>query len=348
MVYTLFLLLLFVYAVSFFEERLKRYNLAIYAIVWVVLVFCATTKEIGFDRDSEQYEYIFNHLDDPFVQLSKEWSFLTLCRITYLFTNDIHILFFFYAGIGISLKFYAFRQYSEHWFLPILIFMGHYYLIQDLTQIRAALTCGIFLLAVKPLAEGNKGKAALLILLSCFFHYSALILLPALFLNNNDMTKRQRLYWAAIIPLGYAICLLHINSLSNIPIPYIGDKLATYQEMSERGLVSGSANIFNAVFLVTCAIYLYCLYFYDTIRQHNQYLPIMLKLMGVSVCSFLAFSFLSVLAFRVSELYGVIEIILFTNVFYTIRPNWLAKTVVGIIAVSLFSINVFYSEIFTL
>ena len=67
--------------------------------------------------------------------------------------------------------------------------------------------------------------------------------------------------------------------------------------------------------------------------------------MGMSLFTFPALSSLPVLSFRVSELYGISEIILFTSIYYTIRPAWLAKTIVITIGVALFCINVFYSEL---
>ena len=117
-----------------------------------------------------------------------------------------------------------------------------------------------------------------------------------------------------------------------------------YQDLKDQGFFD-EINVFNLVFLVNIAIYLYLLYMYDIIKEHSPYLSIILKMMGLSVFCFVALSSLPVLAFRVSELYGIVEIVLFTNIYYTIRPAWLSKSVVMAIGVVLFCINVFYNEI---
>ena len=344
MIYILLSIFFIIFIISLFEERLKRYNKTLYISVGIILFLCAAFKEIGFDNDSENYEFFFHNYDDPYVQLAVEYSYLLISRILNYFTDDVHSIFFIYSGIGILLKMTAIKRLSNLWFLPMLVYMGNYYILHDLTQIRACIVSGIFLMAIIPLAEGKKRLVAILLLLACFFHYSTLALFPALILNNKDMSKRTRLLWAMLVPLGYILCIANVNLMTEIPIPYIGDKIASYQELSERGIKGSEINIFNAVFVVTWFTYLYILYFYDTVIKYNKYLPIMLRLTGVSIFSFLLLSFLPVLAFRVSELYGIVEIFIFTNIYYTIKPGWLGKVVICIIGISMFLINAFYAE----
>lgn len=344
MIYILLSVYLVIFLVSLFEERLKRYNKAIYIFIGTVLLSCAIFKEIGFDNDSENYEFFFLHYDDQYVQMAVEHSYLILSQILNKFTSDVHIMFLIYSGTGVLMKMSAIKQLSELWFLPLLVYMGNYYIIHDLTQIRACVVSGIFLLSIKPLANGKKIKTALLLLVGCIFHYSTIALFPVLFLSNKDMNKKDRLMWAMLVPLGYMLCFANINLMTEIPIPYIGEKLSAYQDLSERGIKGSEINIFNVVFVVTWFAYIYILYFYDTVIKHNKYLPLMLKLTGVSIFSFLALSFLPVLSFRVSELYGMAEIFIFANIYYTIKPGWLAKIVVGIVGISMFMINAFYAE----
>lgn len=344
MIYILLSVFFLTFIASLFEERTKRYNKAIYISIGVILFLCAGFKEIGFDNDSENYEFFYNHYDDPYVQMAVEYSYLFLSQLFNSLTDDAHIMFILYSGAGILLKMTAMKRLSELWFLPLLVYMGNYYILHDMTQIRACVVSGIFMMAIIPLAENRKGLTALLLLLGCVFHYSTLALFPVLFLSNKDMSKRTRLMWSLLVPLGYLLCFANINLLTEIPIPYIGDKLAAYQELSERGIKGSDINIFNAVFVVTWFTYIYILYFYDTVIKHNKYLPLMLRLTGLSVFSFLALSFLPVLSFRISELYGIAEIFIFANIYYTIKPGWLAKSVVAIVGIALFCINAFYAE----
>lgn len=345
MVILLLFIMLIVFVLALCEDWLGQQKKYIYFFFGAVLILFAGVKEVGFDNDSENYEYFFLHHDDPYMLLAVEYSYILLSRFFMQFTNDVHVMFLFYSGIGVLLKMTAIRKLSKFWFLPLVVYLGNYYILHDLTQIRACVVSGIFLLSIVPLAEGNKRQAAALLAIGCVFHYSAFALFPALLLNNKEMSLKERLIWALLVPAGYVLYFLKVNLFTEIPIPYIGDKLETYQELNEHGILGDEINVFNAVFIVTWLIYLYIMLFYDVVKQHNKYLPLMLKLTGISVFSFTAFSFLPVLAFRISELYGIVEIIIFANIYYTIKPRWLSKTFVGIVGLTLFFVNVFYSEI---
>lgn len=344
MIYILISLFFIAFGISLIEDRIKRYRNGLYIALGIALALCAVCKKIGFDNDSEQYEYFFLNNDSPYVLLGVEYSYILLAHFFQFFTDDVHCMFLFYAGLGVLMKMVAFRRLSELYFLPVIVYLGNYYIIHDLTQIRACMVSGLFLLALPHLAEGNRKRATMYLLLGCVFHYSTIALLPALWLTNKDMTPKWRIIWAMVIPIGYLFYFSRINPLTTIPIPYIGDKLATYQEASEKGEKGSAINVFNAVFLVTWFAYLYILYFYDTVIKHNKYLPIMLRLTGVSILMFLLLSFLPVLSFRISELYGICEIFIFANICYTIKPGWLGKTVVLIIGLSQFCINAFYAQ----
>lgn len=54
----------------------------------------------------------------------------------------------------------------------------------------------------------------------------------------------------------------------------------------------------------------------------------MMKIFALSISAFAAFAFLPVLANRISYLLRIVTIILFGNIYYTIRPKW-----VGLLAV---------------
>lgn len=346
MIGILLLIFFVVFVAALVEERLESQKLYAYIFIGVMLVLCAGMKEIGFDSDSKNYEVYFLYNDEPTFLLTVEYSFLLLSRVVGSFTGDVHAMFFLYAGVGIALKLVAIRRLSELWFLPLLVYLGNYYLIHDMTQIRACIVSGLLLLAIKPWSEGHKWQAAILLLVGCLFHYSTLILLPALFLGNKEMTKRERIIWAMLVPAGYLVYFAHLNPLTTISIPYIGDKVEVYQDLNERGIVGDTINVFSIAFLATWAAYLYLLYFYDLVKDHNKYLSLMLKLMGISIFLYLAFTFLPVLSFRFSELYGIVEVIVFANIYYTIKPAWFSKTVVAVIGLAFFFINVYYLDNF--
>ncbi len=346
MEWLLFVILIIVCILSLVEDRTQKYNYAIYVSLTVILVLFAGLREVGFDRDSENYEQYYLHYDDPLVELTVEPSFRVLSAVTHFFSDDVHVLFLMYAMLGIPLKMIALRKITSLWFLPIAVYLGHYYILHDLTQIRASVVSGLTLFAIPLLCQGKRKIAGMILLLCCFFHYSAFSLLPLLFFGNKEMTTKERWIWGALLPLGYAFHFIAINfTVLFDNIPYISDKLERYEELRDKGITGEKVNVLNPVFLMKCFVYVYILYFYDTVKSFNKYATIIVKMMGIYVFTFPALSLLPIVAIRVSELYGVVEIVMFTYIATTMRPAWLGKTVVVSAAVIMFAIDIFIEKI---
>ena len=312
------------------EDSLNEKKYYVYMIYCIVLILAAGFKPIGFDPDSEVYERNFVNNDSPLIEMLIEPSFLFISQILKYISDDVHILFLFYALISIPLKFYAIQRLMPWLFLPLVIYIGNFYLLHDFIQIRASVASGLFLLAIKPLSEGRKSRAALYFLLALVFHYSALMLFVTLFFSNKSLSKLWRIGLACVLPIGLFLYIAHINILYELPIPYIQDKMTNYQEIKDKG-VFDDFNFFNVFAWLRIIIFVYALYFYDTIYQECKYLPLLLKIMGLSILSFFALSDIPIFSERVNEMFGVIEIFLFPYVVYTIKPAYAAKIAVCLI-----------------
>ena len=66
--------------------------------------------------------------------------------------------------------------------------------------------------------------------------------------------------------------------------------------------MESSLNVFSPLHLFTIMLFLYLMYFYETIKEHNRYFPLMMKIFAISIFSFTAFAFLPVLANRLLHL----------------------------------------------
>ncbi len=114
------------------------------------------------------------------------------------------------------------------------IYKFSYFVLHELTQIRAGVVSALFLLAVYHIAKKEKRKALLLIIVGSFFHYSSLALLPTLMFGNKDFNRKENIMIALLIPLSYLIYFGGISMLLNTDIPLIGNKLAIYQQAMEK------------------------------------------------------------------------------------------------------------------
>ncbi|WP_051220136.1 EpsG family protein [Prevotella sp. AGR2160] len=341
MIIIVFSLAVIVAVLFLLEDYLGPYKLPIYLVLVLIFILVAGFKDMDSVNDAYNYEFIFEHYDDPILAKGVEFSYLWISKIFYHWFHDVRSIFLFYAILGVSLKFIAFRKLSPIIFLPVLFYLSNYYLLHDLTQIRAAVASGFFLFSIYYL-DRDKKIAFLLILCALFFHYSSAALIPLLVLKNSNIEGRKRYLWASIIPIGYILYFLHLNLLSFIPIPYLANKIEAYQSLAEKGIVGNEINVFNLVFLVRILIFYFNLYFLDTIKIFNQRTPLLLKIDAFSLFSFPALATIPAIAFRITELLGIVEILLMSNILYTIKQRSIANGVVIFAAFTLLMINVFY------
>jgi len=336
------LLFFIIVSLIFLEDYLGDFNKYTYWGLCIFLILFSAFKTIGVDPDSETYEGIFKSNDNN-PKLLVESSFLFISGIIKIFTDDIHYLFLIYAILGITIKFYALRQLSPWYFLPLAIYFGNYFILHDFIQIRAGVASAMLLLAIKPLSEGNKKRAIVYFLIANLFHYSSLVFYPILFFSNN-LSKIWKYALIAIMPVGAILFLLRLDFLSVLPIPYIQDKLEIYKTLTERGFIQ-EITLKKLSLWIQYAIILYSLYFYDTIHEKCTALPLLLKITAYSMAFFFALSSVTVVAGRLQELVGIVELALFPYVCCTIRPQYYGKIAVCIIGFVEFFFTLFVWEL---
>ena len=80
-------------------------------------------------------------------------------------------------------------------------------------------------------------------------------------------------------------------------------------------------------------IFFYLMFFSKTITEHNKYFPILIKIFALGIASYATFSFVTVIAERISLLIRVVGIILLPCIAYTIAPRWLGIVIVLLLGV---------------
>lgn len=340
MIYLFCAILIAIISLVFLEEYLGKYKAILYWGVCAFLIVFTGLKPVGLDADSMSYEELFFYADSNDPNLLVEPSFAFISSFCKTIVSDVHLLFFIYAAIAISIKFYAIKENSEYIFLPLVIYFGNYFILHDYTQVRVSVASAFFLLSIKPLTEGNRKKAAFFLLCALIFHYSSMVLFSILFLGNKTLSKLWKIALLAIIPIGIVMFLLKIDLITSIPIETVQKKVEMYRLLADNGTFEPLS--LKSPFLWTkIAMMVYSIVFYDTIYEHCRILPILLKINGLSIFFFFAFSTIPVLGGRVHELFGIIEILLFPTILYTIRPLWSAKSIVCIIGIVEFIFTVF-------
>lgn len=346
--YIIFLLIFIqfcVFLISLVEEKTRKYNTAIFITIGLILVLFAGFREIGADKDSIGYQGYFLYNSNPSV--SVEFTFIYLSRFVQLYTENVHFLFLIYAAIAISIKFFFFKKFSDTYYLPVIIYIGYFFIMQEMTQMRAGVATALVLPCILLITEKKRLMAFFIILIAICFHYSAISILPLLFFGNGELSFKKRWIMSLAVPFAYMVHFVGgADIIFNLDIPYIGEKLKGYQELQQKGLIGDHFNVFSVPFVAQILLYYYVIYYYDIIKQHNKYLPIMLRMSTCFILIYLCFSFIPVIAYRVSDFYAIANIFLYANIAYTVCPKWFGKTIVYLAGLFQLLTSIYVGELF--
>ena len=330
-VFSLFFLLV---ALSYIEDLLtNKVKSVIYIVFGALLVLMAACREIGFDPDSETYETYFKNYDNILLLTAVEYSYLWLCELVRNFSADVHWVFLIYATLGVSLKLIAFRKFGSAILTYLLIYVCYYFELHETTQMRAGVMSGFFLLCIYFTANSKRLYAFFCIIFGSIFHLSAIAMIPILFLNNKPLTRNWKRILAFLIPAAFVFAVSFSFMSLYSEIPYLGTKLASYQEQTESGQVAiGNVPLFGIPHLISVCIFYYLLYFSDSVAKNSKYFPILMRIFALGIFMYIALNSLPVLAERMSSLYKIVSIFLIAEIANTIRPRWAGVSIVVLIA----------------
>jgi hypothetical protein len=323
---------------AYFPPKNKLTKNSFFYFFAMLLIITAAFRGDG-DFDYNGYVTFFNR-EDTFII---EPTFLLITSfIKYFLGSNPLYMFVFYAIFGVSLKIVAIKQLTNFWFLSLLIYLSNFFILHEMTQIRAGIASAILLLCIKPIFERDWKRFLLLSILAFLFHYSAIVILPFWFINNKSI----KLWLLVSIPFSYLIYFIGINFIIAVPIPGVQEKVIMYQKLRELESIEGkTTNVFNLVFLSRVAIFYLLLFKYDLIHKHNKYFPILIKIYSISLASYLVFANIPAFSSRINELTGIVEIILIPFIYYVFKPVFFSRSIVVFIGFCLIMVALFYTKL---
>lgn len=316
----IYFIIFIVLAIIAIEYELRPFkNPTALIIIGLVLALFAGMRGHTVDRDYSTYLFafdsIYNFAGEGGINLSiYEPGFI----LTVLFFKSIFVynyglaLMLFFAVVTVSLKITFFKKFSINPYLVVLIYYSHYYILQEMTQIRIGFASAIFLIALYYFFKNNYKAFVLIVLVAALFHYSALGYLLFLFIKKDNFNK-----WLysilivlsvifAFVKLPLAGLVSNIFSLTNPD-----GKLSGYAEIVENHL-SEEIKVFNAIFLLKafCAVYLLAwIPKKELITDAKLVIFLKCTILSMFLLSFL--SGVSFISFRISDLFGFLSIFAF-------------------------------------
>ncbi len=336
--YTLFfLLLLFLLAriLNWVEDKW------ILVSAGFILIFIAAFRAPGIDNDYLNYiDYFgaigkpanyFAHYSDWFMYEPVYYLLPSILKLFLLKQVYLLFIFLFYATLSITLQFTLIKKISASPSISILYFFSYYFLLHEMTQIRVAVACGCMLWAAYFHYHKKYRQFVLVWLTACLFHYVALIIPLLLFIHTKKFSSKKCYILLALSFLFTAIKLQNIIPFfSSIDAPFIQKMNLGIQGLAG---VSKEINVWGISHLLNMLMAFWLVHNHKAIYRQNEYAHLFIKLQVLSLFFFGFFSFVPYLALRVSEFFGIANIITASFVVYSFRSR-----IAGYAAITLYSL----------
>lgn len=192
---------------NFYSKKIpNKYSIGINWIIILFLVCFVTFREATLNGDYSIYVQYFKYPKSYLGEV--ENSFFNIRSIVESVSGSFYLLLFIYALLGVVLKYFAIKKYSSNFAYSFCIWISFAFLLQDMVQIRVAVSSGLMLWTIPLICQQKRVIALILIVIAFYFHNSAVVLLLFLFLDNK--TIRPNL-WISVYVVLFIINVLNVN-----------------------------------------------------------------------------------------------------------------------------------------
>lgn len=303
----MYLIIFFILSILCFVDWTKSPNKIILILLTIFFIIIVGFRGDDVDNDYMQY---YNSIKYPKSSGIAEVSFKYISNFLYSIFNTTTIVFLFYAVLGMSLKVYNIKKYTNYFWLSFLIYFCTFFILQEMNAIRAGVACGFMLLSINYWGKKDYIATLLLLLISGFFHYSFLILIPLIFLVQNN--KKYLVYYILLIPIAYILYYSIDFSIiaTFFSFTYAKEKLSGYDDEINM------TNVLSTVFFIKIFL-IFILYFYRKIlEKKNENFYLFLKLYCIGIFIVIALAKYPAASMRFMDLFIIVELFLIPLICY--------------------------------
>ncbi len=313
-------------------------------IFYCFIVLFVTFRDGNILRDYSEYVYYFNRGGG---RDNIEESFYIIVAIVRYIGVGFLGMFFVYAVLGVSIRFYAIYKYSPFILYSFSIWIANFLLLNEMTQIRGAIACSLMLLILPAIYERRIIKAIILILIAFFFHRSSIVFILFFFVSPNKTYWR---FWICLLGLSIILNICKINIMEILGLSKIlyGIQLVKGDEMA-FDQSDFRLNMFSPYPLLQMISCLACIYRYNRIKL---IFPSCILFIKVGIIGLIIYSLsIYVISFRLSELFGTVQIFLYPCAlkwFNGKNAERIGKIIVSVISVYILSSFIFKQNLIEL
>jgi len=307
------IIFIFIAALAIDYEFNKPRSCYIIFAVALVLALLAGFRHPDIAKDYQNYLYAFDGVYDNFDPLILGIyepgfiAFIYIARTVFLHNYAVAIMLVFALG-SVFFKAFSIRTLAINPYLVMLFYYSHYFMLHEMVQVRIGLASAIFFISINSYLKGNTRNYVGLILLATLFHYTAILYLGLLFFKKDSFNR----FW-------YSAVILFSVVLSFFKVPLIGilgffsdysAKMDNYLYAAEY--FSDDIKVLNVVtvFNIICCLYLIIAVAPGGFLADKK-LAFFLKCNILSIFLLAFFSGVPSMAFRLSELFGLLSMFTF-------------------------------------
>lgn len=316
------------------------YNVHIFNIlILLYFIIFVTFRDGNLLPDYSEYIDMFYN---PEVR-AVEQSFIIISDLSKTFSFGLIGMFFIYAFISISIRYYAIYKHSPFFLFSLCIWISSFLILHDMIQIRGAVSSALMLIIIPLLYEKKYIKSFILTILAFCFHRSALCLFAIFFLKPDRINKK---IWISFYLIAIVINITFSDIISSLGINEVLSMIKLIENDGyDLGKTFETLSMFGPYILLQSITYIFCLIKIDKILPHYPQAILCIKIGFLSV---IIYSLpLGVVSLRIAELLSTVYIYAFPLLLYVLpqqNNRFVGKLALSLISISLLTYFVFIKE----
>ncbi len=333
--YLLFAIVLLCCLLPFFFQLPWRKVIALYGLsaVLLILIAIAGLRASSVDPDYLTYLGWFDDVRAGSLEVSdfvKDPAFVGISSIVANLRGSYSLVAAIFAGVALSMKWAVGGYATPLRFFPLFIYLEfcRFYLVQDMTAIRAAVAIPLMTLSILVVLRGRRALGCSLFVVAATFHASVGLAVPVLLVAMFAKIESRRVFiYLAITTAALSVALKGLLSyLANLA--RVADYLNGTYEVSGLRLLSiyFLFRLLVGVFIVACS--------WKKISDEDKFV-VFCSSIGLALQILLSAN--DALALRSAEVFGIFDVLMFLIPLKVLRrPSQLVYAGVLVLAGFLF------------
>lgn len=277
--------------------------------IYILIIFTGIRYNMG--KDYPVYGELFKHITNLNEDISFEFGIRLYSLILKFIFNSSEMTFFVIALISIGILKKGINLESKIPIFSLLIYLSFYLLPINFNAVFQGVITAIFLNTLSIFKKRQNMKIFLLTLLCIFIHRSGIFIIISYIIYRINISDRKFLMIAISIPI---ITVLFYNT--NIFFQ-IGSQIVYLDEIVKNYSIQYTEKVKISSLILRLILYYYIYFWGKTTFSIHEKKIFQIYTFGIII--YIIFSFNSLLSTRINLFFKVVEIILISNILYSLK-----------------------------